>query len=280
MADRITVGNVEIVAVLDMIPPPREPSDFFPDVSADQWEPYREEVLDGGKVQLYYGCFVLRSLSKTILVDTGMGPGPHPTRGNRTGDLLNQLNKQGVSPEEVDVVVHTHLHADHVGWNLRLSEDVYHPNFPGASYLVPRLDWDHFTGPEIIGSAPQVTHNVVPLETLGLMELIESDHKITDEVTTLATPGHTPGHQAVLVNSAGERAMVVGDVLHSKVQVQEPGWCAGVDIDKRQSQDNRETLLDRAETENYVIAAGHFHPSEHIGRIVRLKGRRYWQALP
>ena len=119
----------------------------------------------------------------------------------------------------------------------------------------------------------------MPLRRLRKMDLIEGEHRINDEVTTLATPGHTPGHMSILISSRGEKAMIVGDVLHSKVQVREPSWCAGVDIDKEQSRASRESLLERAEQEGYVMAAGHFNPTDHIGKIVRLEGRRYWQGL-
>jgi glyoxylase-like metal-dependent hydrolase (beta-lactamase superfamily II) len=279
MVDRIKVGNVEIVAVLDMIPPPREPHDFFPDVPDEAWNPYRDEVLENGLVQLYYGCFFMRSQGKVVMVDTGMGPGPHPGRNNLTGDLLNQLKKQGVQPEDVDIVAHSHLHADHVGWNLDLTAPTPTPYFPNATYLVPGVDWEHFTQPHILESAQHVQDNVVPLEALNVMELIEDEHHVTDEITTLATPGHTPGHQVLLISSQGEKAMIIGDAIHSKVQIQEPSWCAGVDTNKNDSHHSREDLIHRAESENYVVAAGHFHPEQHIGRIVRLEGKRYWQAI-
>ena len=81
MADKVTVGNVEITAVIDMVPPPREPSAMFPDTAPGDWAGY-QDVLEGGQLQLYYGCFVVRSQGTTILVDTGLGPGPHPDRGN------------------------------------------------------------------------------------------------------------------------------------------------------------------------------------------------------
>jgi glyoxylase-like metal-dependent hydrolase (beta-lactamase superfamily II) len=253
------------------------------------WAPYKD-ILENGQMQLYYGCFVVRSRGKTILVDTGMGPGPHPDRGNRTGNLYNELRRVLIPPDlaqntnvgpsdEVDFVVHTHLHLDHVGWNMRVSGGIPAPNFRKARYLVPRGDWEHFTRPENLASAPHVRTQVMPLQRLRKMDLIEGDHHITDEVTTLATPGHTPGHLTILVSSQGEKAMIVGDVLHSQVQVHEPGWCAGVDVDKEQSRRSREALLERAETEGYVVAAGHFPPSQHLGRIVRLQGRRYWQGL-
>jgi len=176
-------------------------------------------------------------------------------------------------------VVHTHLHADHVGWNVKISGGMPAPYFRRARYLVPRLDWEHFTKPEVIGSAPQVRNSVMPLQKLRLMDLVDSDHNITDEVKTLAAPGHTPGHQVIMISSQGEKAMIVGDLLHSKVQVQQPGWTPGVDIDKEASERHRTELLELAEREGYVVAAGHFHPKDHIGKVVRLRGQRYWQAL-
>ena len=279
MADIARIGNVEIVSVLDMVPPPRDPAAFFPDVSKEDWAPYESDVLENGQLQLYFGCFFVRSQGKVIMVDTGMGPGPHRHLGNLTGDLLNRLKQQSVDADDVDLVVHTHLHSDHVGWNLDRAGQKTSPYFPRARYLVPRLDWEHFTQADVLKSAAHVTDNVLPLEQLGIMDLIESEHNVTDELSTLATPGHTPGHQAILISSQGEKAMIVGDVLHNKVQIQEAEWCAGVDIDKPQSRQSREKLLSLAEQEGYVVAAAHFHPNDHLGRVVRLEGRRYWQVL-
>ena len=278
MTDRIRVGNAEIVFALDMIPPPRPPDAFFEGVSAADWLPY-QDILEDGQIQLYYGHFFVRSMGKTVMVDTGMGPGPHPDRGNRTGDLLNQLRAQGVAPQDIDIVAHTHLHADHVGWNIDNSGALPKPYFPNARYLVPRLDWEHFTQPEHLAEAPQVRDSVLPLERLGLMDLVDEGHLITDEITTLDTPGHTPGHQVILISSRGEKAMIVGDAIHSSVQIQEPDWCAGVDTSKPDSRRSRHALLERAESEGYVVAAGHFHPRRHIGRVMRARGRRWWEAV-
>ncbi len=278
MADRISVGSAEIVFALDMVPPPRPPDAFFEGVTAADWLPY-QDILEDGQIQLYYGHFFVRSMGKTVMVDTGMGPGPHADRGNRTGDLLNALRAQGAQPEDIDIVVHTHLHADHVGWNIDHSGDTPKPYFPNARYLVPRLDWEHFTQPDTLAASPQVRDSVLPLESLGLMDLIDEGTRITDEITTLNTPGHTPGHQVILISSQGERAMIVGDAIHSSVQVQEPDWCAGVDTNKPDSRHSRRALLQRAEAEDYIVAAGHFHPAQHIGKVIRTEGRRYWQAL-
>jgi len=278
MANQIKVGNVEIKFVLDMVPPPRDPSTMFPTTDAHDWEPYHD-ALEDCQLQLYYGHFYLRSLGQTIMVDTGMGPGPHESRGNRTGDMLNQLKISGVNPEDVDLVLMTHLHIDHVGWNLDYTSGEPKPYFPNARYLAPRLDWEHFIKPEFAANAPWVAHSVIPLEAMGLLDLLDDGQVINDEVTAISTPGHTPGHMVFDITSQGEKAIVVGDLLHSKVQVERPEWTAGVDTDKAASQSNRKMILDRAESEDIVIAAGHFHPDDHIGKVIRTEGKRYWQVI-
>ena len=278
MADQITVGNVDIKFVLDMLPPPRDPSVMFPTTDSHDWEPYHD-ALEDCQLQLYYGHFYLRSMGKTIMVDTGMGPGPHPSRANRTGDMINQLKISGVNPEDVDLVLITHMHIDHVGWNIDYSGSEPKPTFPNARYLAPQLDWDHFTKPEFAKDAPWVEENILPLEKMGLLDLIGDGYVVNNEITAISTPGHTPGHMVFDITSQGEKAMVVGDLLHSRVQIEHPEWTAGVDTDKEASQKNRTMILERAESEDIIIAAGHFHPDDHIGKVIRLEGKRYWQVI-
>ena len=282
MQDTTTMGNVEVLSVLDMYSPGRPVDFFFPDVPKEAWGPYREAQLDeNGEIALPYLLFALRSQGQTIMIDTGMGPGPHVSRGNRTGDLINQLKRHGIGPEDVDVVVHTHLHADHVGWNVTYENGQPTATFPKARYLVPRADWDYFTQPDVLAQErnQHVRDYVVPLEGLGVMDIIDPDHVITSEVTTLHTPGHTPGHICVMINSQGQSGAVVGDVFHMSVQIEHPDWCAGVDLDKPTGQHSREQLLERSEQEGMIIAAGHFGVDDHFGRVVRVEGKRYWQVL-
>ncbi|MDC0035761.1 MBL fold metallo-hydrolase [Chloroflexi bacterium] len=279
MQEKLKVGDVEIISLMDMIPPPRPPDEFFPDVDQALWEPYKEEVLDKGLVQLYYGCFVVISKQKTVLVDTGIGPGPHPTRGNKKGNLLNDLQRKNIKPQDIDIVVHSHLHIDHVGWNLDLSLEPPIPFFPNARYLVPSIDWDHFTKPENLSNAPWVSENVIPLEALSLMDLFGDDFSVTDEITSLLTPGHTPGHMSFILSSAGQKAAIVGDAIHSRVQINEPSWCAGVDIDKVASEKSRRYLMEKSISEGMVLAAGHFHPNEHFGRVFRQDHATRWESI-
>ena len=278
MANQIRVGNVEIKFVLDMLPPPRDPSVMFPTTDAHDWEPYHD-ALEDCQLQLYYGHFFLRTKGQTVMVDTGIGPGPHPSRGNRTGDLLNQLKIAGVNPGDVDLVLITHMHIDHVGWNIDYTGPEPKPYFPNARYLAPQLDWDHFTKPEFAKDAPWVEENILPLEKMGILELIEDGHIVSDEIKAISTPGHTPGHMVFDITSQGQKAMVVGDLLHSKVQIERPEWTAGVDTDKEASRRNRNMILEKAEAEEIVIAAGHFHPDDHIGKVVMRNGKRYWQII-
>jgi len=282
MQEKISIGNVEVLSVVDMFPPGRATSFFFPDVPENAWDPYREEQLSpAGEIVLPYCLFVLRSQGQIILADTGMGAGPHPSRGNLTGNLLNELQNIGISPDDVDIVVHTHLHADHVGWNITYEDGVARPTFPKAKYLVPRADWEHFIQANIL-SLPQNEHirdHVAPLEELGVMELVEGGQIITSEISTLHTPGHTPGHQCILIDSEGQRGVVVGDVIHMSVQIEHSDWCAGVDLDKPTGQKSREDLLDHSGREGLLIVAGHFKVNEHFGRVARLEGRRYWQVI-
>ena len=282
MQEKTRIGNVEVLSVLDMYPPPRPTSFFFPDVSEADWAPYKEAQLNkDGEIEFPYCLFALRSQGQTIMLDTGMGAGPHPTRGNRAGRLLEALKKQGIGPEDVDIVAFTHLHADHVGWNITYEGGQARPTFPKARYQVPRLDWEHYTRPEVLAEErnQHVKEHVVPLEALGVMDLVDAGNALTSEVTTIHTPGHTPGSQCFLITSQGQQGIVVGDVFHMSVQVEHPEWCAGVDLDKPTGMRSREGILDRCDREGTMIVAGHFGEDEHFGRIVRLQGKRYWQVV-
>ena len=289
MADKGKVGNVELTAVIDMVPPPREPSAMFPDVPNSAWDAY-PDALENGQLQLYYGVFIVQTPDKTILVDSGMGPGPHPERGNVTGNLYDLVSdvlappdntqNTNVSPsDQINYVIHTHLHADHVGWNLRYAGGMPAPYFRRARYIIGKDEYEYFTEPERLAQTPHVQRQIIPLRRLRLQDIVEGEHQVTDEISVSPAPGHTPGHQIVLINSNGQKGAVVGDLLHNIAQVSEPTWCAGVDTDKAQSAASREKLLDQAEKEGWIIAAGHFPPGKQVGKVVRDGDKRRWQSL-
>lgn len=278
--DRTRVGNVEILACNDgMLELPVQM--VFPTLAAGAMTPfnqrYPQTVSPQGNILDPMGFYVLRSQGKTVLVDTGIGPGPIEAFGGVRGNLPQELRRQGVKAEEIDVVLLTHLHPDHVGWNLTAQG---RPTFPRARYLVHRADWEFFTNRDNwkLLPYPYVESCVLPLQRLGVLDLVTGERAVTGEVTTLPTPGHTPGHMSVLIASAGQRAIVTGDVSVHVAQVTETDWNTAFDGIPEMASETRRQLLDRIEREGMIMIAGHF-PVPGIGKLVRLQGKRYWQAL-
>ena len=287
--DKIAIGSVEIISLVDVeIDHPLSLDRILPEVPTAAWEPYLQRypgAFGGPNVwRVQMGGYLLRSQGRTILVDTGLGPAgalvgagtPNPVLVQPPAHLLESLQAAGVRPEGVDMVVLTHLHADHVGWNLQDEAGQRRPTFPRARYLVHQADWETFT--QEAGRFPWVERAVAPLLSLGVLELTSDGHALTDQLTLLHTPGHTPGHQSVLVVSRDERAILWGDLAVHPAQLTEPDWRFAADMDADAARQARRHLLDRIETEGMTVAARHF-PAPGFGRLVRLEGRRYWHGV-
>ncbi|MFQ6029394.1 MAG: MBL fold metallo-hydrolase [Dehalococcoidia bacterium] len=275
-SNQIKVGNVEITSLSDGILE-FDLCNFFPGMPEENWEPYAAHLTEEHKIRFNLGTFVVRSDGRTILVDTGMGPKQSPE--TPWGELPEALTGHGLAPEAVDLVVMTHAHRDHIGWNLQSQEGKYRPTFPQARYLLSAKDWEACHDPEVIQARfPNAPNCVWPLEELGVLELMQGEQSLTSELTAFPTPGHTPGHTSIMVNSQGQRAIILGDAFHSPAQVVETGWISRADMDPEQTTATRESLLDRFEREGATAVSGHF-PAPGFGKIVRLEGRRYWQAL-
>jgi len=269
----VRVGNVEIIVLLDLsfaFPY----SAFFPAVPADKWPPYRAMYPrsdQGDNFATNGQGFVVRSAGRTLLIDTGLGPGPHAMAGGAAGNLMADLQAKGVTPEDIDTVVFTHLHFDHTGWALRDGK----PAFAKARYLAPEADWKLLgTGAAGFPEPDQIK----PLEAAGVLELVSGEKALTPELTTLPTPGHTPGHQSIVIASAGERAFIAGDVAHHPAQMEETAWNSGFDADGATAAATRRRVMERLEQEGSIAAFGHF-PHPGTGRVVRDGGRRIFRAL-
>ena len=282
----LTVGNVEIMALHDnqsALPL----SQAFPSVSSRAWAPYLQRYPEGfsgsDKLRVHFECYLLSSLGQTILVDTGMGsmatnPGGVSAFGLEDGRLITELQAAGVQPQKINTVFLTHLHFDHVGWNLTREGASPWATFPNARYVVQQADWDAFKKPENEEAFgfKYWDQTLGPLEELGVLDLISGEKTLTGEITALPTPGHTPGSMSLAVVSVGERALVMGDVFHGPTQVSEPDWVFRADMDPTAAVRTRITLLDRAEAENATMAICHH---SGFGRVLRAEGRRYWQAV-
>jgi glyoxylase-like metal-dependent hydrolase (beta-lactamase superfamily II) len=270
----LKVGHVEIIALNDM--PFAIPYEiFFPSVSKDAIEAYKRHYpgsWSNGLFQTHASAYVVRSRGQTILCDTGMGPGPIAFLNNARGELLNDMRAKGVDPASVDVVVHTHLHGDHVGWNLTADGK---PNFPKARFIAPQTDWDHFSAD--LQNQEQMKQ-VIPLQEMGLLELVSGEKAINPDVTTYPTPGHTPGHQSIMVSSAGEHILITGDLAHHPAQVDQTDWNSAFDIDGPTTSRTRANTFAQLEADGVKVAFSHF-PEAPFGQLVRLGATRIWQAI-
>lgn len=273
-AHTIRVGNVEITSLSDGYIR-FTPDNFFPSVPAERWEEYRDELTADGKLELNVGSFLVRSEGRVILVDTGIGEDSSGFDDAQSGLLPQALAEMGVSAGEVDVVLMTHLHVDHVGWNVAAAEDGPAPLFPNARYHVARADWRAFSRMARMNGAPYLHTQVVPLEEMGVLELFDGEVALTSEVVTMPTPGHTPGHVSLRISSAGESAVIAGDATHVPLQAHETDWYPRADRDPKLSTQSRHTLMDRVESDGGLLIAGHY-PAPGFGRLSRSGGRRRW----
>ena len=275
--DTIRVGNVEILHLSDGMLE-FDLCNFFPTIPEEHWRGHATHLHDH-HVRFNLGSYLIRSDGRTILVDTGLGPRPADTPDVPWGELLRDFTAKGVRPDDVDMVVMTHLHRDHVGWNLTADGPRWKPTFPNARYWCSRTDWDACHDPAVQPQRfPNAPTCVWPLAELGLVEFMQGEHALTRDLTAVPTPGHTPGHMSILITSQGQRALVLGDAAHSPVQFEEPDWVSRADMDPDLTRRTRRALLDRLEREQILVMAGHF-AAPGYGRVVRLEGRRYWRGL-
>ncbi|HLZ72744.1 MAG TPA: MBL fold metallo-hydrolase [Dehalococcoidia bacterium] len=249
------------------------PAQFFPAVSPAAWTADETAYLRAdGRFAMNLGCFLVHEGESWTLVDTGNGTRP----GSYGGKLLNELQAEGVAPEQIACVIITHLHADHAGGNTVDRDGAAVPLFPNARHVVQRRDWE--ARAEHARDFPDLDRCLDPIAEAGLLELIDGDAAVTAAISVLLTPGHTPGHQCVLLASGDEKAMIIGDLAHTPVQLNHPDWPLAAELEPAQAARSRAAVFDRVEGEGLLLCAGHFpHPS--MGNVIRVAGRRRWQSL-
>jgi glyoxylase-like metal-dependent hydrolase (beta-lactamase superfamily II) len=288
---KLVVGDVEVLHLTDNAGDfPIPLSKLFPKIPADAWAPFQQrypEIFSGPDTWYnHYGSYLLRSQGRTILVDTGLGSkatNPGAVKmfgGNIDGQLLTELHAAGVRPEEVDTVFFTHLHPDHVGWNLSQAGATPTPTFPNARYVVNQTEWATFKQPKVQAGTPFSfwDQTLGPLEKLGVLDLIPpGEHALSSEITAIPTAGHTPGHMSLAIVSGGQRALIIGDLAVHPAQVTETDWSMQMDMDQALAAKIRKQVIDRVEAEHTILVACHF-PDPGFGHLVRVEGRRYWQG--
>ncbi len=273
-------GDVRIDRIIEFEQPLLAPALLYPDATPAALERHRAwlepHLLDpaSGLLRLAFHSFLIRSGPLKIIVDTCSGNDRQrpkkPRYHLRHWPYLENLRAAGIAPEEIDYVLCTHLHVDHVGWNTQLVQGRWVPTFPNAKYLFVREEWDywrtHYTR-EAFTDDPYYTDTLLPILDAGRAELVAMDHVFDDAVRLLPTPGHTPGHVCVQVRSRGAEWVMSGDLMHTALQVAEPDWSSCFCVDPAQSRATRRAFLARyADTDARILPA-HF-PTPTLGRVV------------
>jgi glyoxylase-like metal-dependent hydrolase (beta-lactamase superfamily II) len=229
-------------------------------------EPWSFDAVSG-RLLMSLHSYVIRTAHHTILVDTCVGNGKHrpDTRAwhMRNGHFLSDLAALGVAPEAVDFVLCTHLHVDHVGWNTRLENGRWVPTFPNATYLFHRVEYDYWQSHEMaddVGAGmtrrESFEDSVLPVVEAGQCELVDGDYAIDDALQLEPSPGHSPGHVFLNLESADGAAVFTGDVMHHPLQVAFPSWNSRYCYDPARSRATREAIVERcADTPTLVLAA-------------------------
>jgi glyoxylase-like metal-dependent hydrolase (beta-lactamase superfamily II) len=225
-----------------------------------------------GTLRLSIHALVVESQGRRLCVDTCLGDRAIPGFDTLRGDpeFLDRLADAGHAADSIDVVVCTHLHFDHVGWNTRWDGSAWLPTFPNARYLFARPEYEHWRSESnpLVGTLHDATAAVFEA---GLADLVEPDHAVTSEVRLVPTPGHSPGHVSVLIESRGERALITGDATHHPVQWAEPHWTSVADWDGEMSTATRRAMLDEHLDAGTLVIGTHY-PEPSAGRLVTEPG--------
>jgi glyoxylase-like metal-dependent hydrolase (beta-lactamase superfamily II) len=248
--EALRVGHFEVFPLVDAEGSFASVQEVFPSLQgrSEDWRLPIQAVL-------------IRSPDGVVLVDTGLGPQPREFMPETDSTLLHQLE-----PESVDLVIHTHLHVDHVGWD---------GVFPRARYVVHHDDWSFFMAPWQVRVRPHL-HRLEPLKEEGLVDLVTGETEVTPGIRVLPSPGHTPGHQHVRVEHSGTAALILGDVAVHEEQLADPRLAYVSDGDAASAAETRIRVLGEAADQGVPVSLAHLHGA---GRVTRAGDGFEWTPM-
>jgi glyoxylase-like metal-dependent hydrolase (beta-lactamase superfamily II) len=235
-----------------------------------------------GTATLSIHGLVVESGGQRIVVDTCVGERKIPGYGELSQGgrpFLRDLESAGFPPASIDVVLCTHMHFDHVGWNTVRVDGRWVPAFPNARYLFARAEWEHWNKDPNSGFTPTLDDAVRPIIDAGQADLVPPDHRITPELRLEPSPGHTPGHVCLAIESSGAHALVTGDMTHHPVQWAETEWKMVADGDPLQATATRRRLRSAAASSAALVIGTHYAPP-CAGRVVASGGGFAFRAQP
>lgn len=254
------------------------PTALFPASAEGGWDDRQELLDDDGKLITTIGGFLIETPNRKMIVDTGIGPvsidfpGFGPFSGGR---YLDSFAQTGVDRQEIDTVIFTHLHLDHVGWTSIEEDGQRVLTFPNAKHLATQIEWETWVG----GDNPAGPHPETVQKPLdGYLTFIQGGDEIAPGITVLETPGHTPGHISLKIKSEEQTLYLVADVIHNVAQFEEMDWFVAFDMDPETARQSREGLYDALAQPNTLVACNHF-ADEIFGRLTNEDGRWVWHPL-
>ena len=210
--------------------------------------------------------YLVKTPEHTIVIDTCVGNDKRREGSAlwhmRAGGYLDDLAAAGVTPEQVDFVVCTHLHVDHVGWNTRFVDGRWVPTFPRARYLFVGEEWEYWRHEK----DECIADSVLPVVEHGQVDLVQSDHALGRWLRFEPSPGHTPGHVSVRLETSAGRAVFSGDLMHRVVQVAEPQWSSIFCADRARAAATRRDFVERYADSGVLVLAAHFNRPGYIVR--------------
>jgi glyoxylase-like metal-dependent hydrolase (beta-lactamase superfamily II) len=217
-------------------------------------------------------CLLVETPNHFVLVDTGEN-----NVGNLGGgQLLPALRAEGIAPGDIDIVILTHGHGDHIGGCVDAGGQ---PNFPNARYVMAQSEWDYWTDMEGKSEwiAKLIQHCLLPLKPQ--LETIQPEIEIVPGIRALSAPGHTVGHLALVIESEDEHLLHIADAILHPIQVEYPNWIAAYDMFSEQTVKTRRALCQRAIEIGALVLAYHFSPFPSVGRIIEIEGTWRWEIL-
>ncbi len=218
-----------------------------------------------GRLKMAIQSWIVETPGRKIVIDTCVGNDKQnrmlPAWNNLDRPYLQDLANAGAPADSIDMVICTHLHVDHVGWNTRLVGGKWVPTFTNARYVFGKREYEHWKSDRTSSTRTQVFEDSVqPIVDAGLADLVASDTQLTEDITLIPTPGHSPDHMSILFKSDGHEALFVGDAAHHPIQMAHLDWSSTADSDQALSANTRRELFSRFADTPVLVFGGHFGP--------------------